>query len=105
MRSAEQSKSPCLAEHLDIRFSGDFGFIQTWNIGVEGFSKTAEMPEMNPILGGKREYLWLIGFLGLIPLIGMGRKANEDALRAQVKATNRYARMNLDSQSRQLSKL
>ena len=60
---------------------------------------------MNPILGNKREYLWLVAFLGLVPLLSSGRKSNEDGLRQEVKTTNKYARMNLDAQSRQLSKL
>ena len=88
-----------------IRFQGDFGFIQTFNIGTEGFSKVNDLPEMNPILGNKREYLWLVAFLGLVPLLASGRKSNEDGLRAEVKTTNRFARMQLDGQSRQLSKL
>ena len=63
------------------------------------------MPEMNPILGNKREYLWLVALLGLLPLMAAGRKNNEDGLRAKVLSTNRYARMDLDAQSKQLSKL
>ena len=51
---------------------------------------------MNPILGGRREYVYLVAFLGIIPLLAYGRKSNEDGLRAEVKATNRYARMDLD---------
>ena len=88
-----------------FRFSHDFGFIQTFNLGTEGFSAKQELPEMNPILGNKKEYLWVIAFLGLVPLLAMGRKSNEDGLRSEVKTTNKYARMNLDAQSRQLSKI
>ena len=72
---------------------------------MEGFSKPNELPEMNPILGNKREYLWLLAFIGLVPVFAYGRKSNEDGLRAEVKATNRYAKMSLDAQSRQLSKM
>ena len=82
------------------RYQADFGYIQTWNIGTEGFSKAPILPEMNPILGNKREYLWLVAFLGLVPLLASGRKSNEDGLRSEVKTTNRYARMSLDAQSR-----
>ena len=60
---------------------------------------------MNPILGNKREYIWLIAFLGLVPLLIGGRKSNEDGLRAEVKTTNRYAKLDLDAQSRQLTKI
>ena len=96
-----------LTHHVFVsyRFQGDFGFIQTFNIGTEGFSKPNELPEMNPILGGRREYVYLVAFLGIIPLLAYGRKSNEDGLREEVKSTNRYARMDLDGQSRQLSKI
>ena len=87
------------------RFQGDFGFIQTYGIGTEGFSHAPELVEMNPILGNKREYTWIIAFLGLVPLLAYGRKSNEDGLRAEVKTTNCYARMSLDAESSQLSKL
>ena len=61
---------------------------------------------MNPILGNKREFIWLLGFVALVPLLAGGRKSNEDGLRSEEGTmTNRYARLNLDSQSRQLSKL
>ena len=55
---------------------------------------------MNPILGNKREYFWIIAFLGLVPLLASGRKSNEDSLRAEVKTTNKYAKLSLDAQSR-----
>ena len=87
------------------RYQADFGFIQTWHLGTEGFSKTMDLPEMNPILGNKREYFWIIAFLGLVPLLASGRKSNEDSLRAEVKTTNKYAKMSLDTQSKQLSRM
>ena len=74
-------------------------------MGVEGFSKPMELTEMNPILGNKREYTWMLAFFGLVPLLAYGRKSNEDGLRAEVRATNRYVRLDLDSQSRQFSKM
>lgn len=79
--------------------------MQTFNLGTEGFSSAQLLPEMNPILGNKREYIWLLAFLGLMPLLVSGRKSNEDGLRSHVKVTNRYAKMDLDSQSRQLTRL
>ena len=97
-----------VASHNEERrqeFKDDFGFIQTWNMGVEGFSKPHDLPEMNPILGNKREFIWLFAFLGLVPLLASGRKSNEDGLRSEVQTTNRFARLPLDSQSKQLSKL
>ena len=60
---------------------------------------------MNPILGNRREFIWLFAFFAIIPLLSTGRKANEDNLRAEVKTTNRYARLDLDVQSRQMTKL
>ena len=60
---------------------------------------------MNPILGNKKEFMWVVAFLGLVPLLAMGRKSNEDGLRSEVKTTNKYARLNLDDQSRQLARI
>ena len=60
---------------------------------------------MNPILGNRREFIWLFGFLALVPLLASGRKSNEDGLRSEVQTTNRYAKLDLDSQSKQLAKL
>ena len=87
------------------RYQGDFGFIQTFHIGTEGFSKSPDLPEMNPILGNKREFIYLLAFLGIVPLLASGRKQNEDGLREEVKTTNRYARLELDSVSKQMSRL
>ena len=87
------------------RYQADFGFIQTFNLGTEGFSGKQELPEMNPILGNKKEFMWVVAFLGLVPLLAMGRKSNEDGLRSEVKTTNKYARLNLDDQSRQLARI
>ena len=72
---------------------------------MEGFSKAQDLPEMNPILGNKREYVWLLAFLLYVPFLVHGRRSNEDGLRAKVMTTNRYAKLDLDSQSRQLSKI
>ena len=59
---------------------------------------------MNPVLGNKREFFWLVAFLGLVPFLATGRKSNEDGLRAEVKTTNRYAKLDLDTRSSQLAK-
>lgn len=72
-------------------------------MGVEGFSKPFMMQEMNPILGGKREILFLLAFMCAIPVVSSGRKKNEDGVANSIKTTNRYARMNLDSQSSNFS--
>ena len=47
--------------------------------------------------------MWLLGFIVLVPLVAKGRKSNEKALRAEVKTTNRYAKMSLDDQSRSIN--
>ena len=73
-------------------------------MGVEGFSRMPELQEMNPILGHKKEFIWLLAILGLLPIIASGRKSNEDGLRSEIKTTNRFARLNLDEKSRQLAK-
>ena len=60
----------------------DFGFIGSFNMGYEGFSKPISQTRMHPILGGRGEYLVLLGLLGVIPLLVSARKKNEDALRS-----------------------
>ena len=74
-------------------------------MGTEGFSHAQLLPEMNPILGNKREYVWMLAVLGLLPFLVNGRKSNEDGLRSHVKTTNRYAKMDLDEKSSQLTQL
>jgi len=69
-------------------------------MGYEGFSKPmGHLPEMNAYWGGKNEYLGLLIFFIGVPLIAAGRKQNEDALTAEIKTTNRYARVSLDDAS------
>ena len=80
-------------------FAHKFSFGNTWGIGVEGFSKATHLQEMNPIIGGKREFTWLLAAFLAIPVLAWGRNNNEDGLASKVKATNRYARLNLDSES------
>ena len=65
-------------------------------MGIEGFSKPFWMHDMNPILGGKREFIWLFGFMLVIPMLAAGRKANEDGVVSLIKTTNRYEKMHLD---------
>ena len=74
-------------------------------MGVEGFSHAHHFDDMNVRTGGRGELLFLLGFFGLaIPVLAYGRKANEDGIQKEIKSTNRYARMNLDSASSQPSK-
>ena len=69
----------------------DFGFVNTFNMGYEGFSRPLALERMHPVYGNKAEFLVLFGLLALVPLIKASRKKNEDALRSQVKTTNRFA--------------
>ena len=47
--------------------------------------------------------LFLFGLIALVPLIKSARKKNEDALREQVKTTNRWALVDLSHKQRQPS--
>ena len=73
----------------------DFGFYTTLNMGIEGNSKLEELPEMNPFLGGRREFIYLAGVLFGLALVMPMRKRNEQTLRSLTTATNRYAKMDL----------
>jgi hypothetical protein len=59
---------------------------------------------MHPIYGNKGEFVFLLGLILLTPLIKKSRKKNEDALRNEVKANNRYAELTLDAASKQPAK-
>ena len=71
-------------------------------MGIEGFSKPTHLQEMHPALGNKSEFKWLFAIFFLTPIIAGGRKLNEDGISSQIKSTNTYARMNLDSASSQI---
>ena len=75
------------------RIAGELTFYDSWGLGIEGNSKAATLPVMNPHLGGKSEYLWLFGLIGASLLIVGGRRSNEEGLRNQIVATNTYARL------------
>ena len=86
------------------QYKEDFNFWTTLNIGNEGFSHCHIVNDMNPIYGSRNEWIWLFGILLCIPLLATGRKTNEDGLNAAVgNATNRYAKMNLDGASANMS--
>ena len=58
---------------------------------------------MNVILGNRGEYMTTLLVLGvLVPMIAIGRKAGEESIRAEVKTTNRYAKLDL-GQDKKLS--
>ena len=78
----------------------DFGFVNTFNMGYEGFSRPLPLDRMNPIYGNKNEFFILFGLITLVPLVKASRKSNEDALRAQTKTTNRFAELPLDRKER-----
>ncbi len=82
----------------------DFSFLGTFNMGYEGFSRPLALNRMNPIWGNKNEFLFLFGLIALVPIIKSARKKNEDALRNQVKTTNRWALVDLSHKQREPSK-
>ena len=82
----------------------DFSFLGTFNMGYEGFSRPLALNRMNPVWGNKNEFLFLLGLIALVPLVKSARKKNEDALRQQVRATNRWAVVEMDHRLRQPAK-
>ena len=74
----------------------DFSFAGTFNMGYEGFSRPLALQRQAPIFGGRGEWLFLLGIVIFVPLLRSSRKKNEDALRAETIATNRYEAMNLE---------
>ncbi len=75
----------------------EFGFVSSFNMGYEGFSKPMPLHKQNPVWGNKNEFLFILALAAIVPLVIHGRKSNEDALRKEVKATNRYSHLALDS--------
>ena len=73
-------------------------------MGYEGFSRPFPLLKSNPIWGNKNEFLALLLLMSLVPLINHARKGNEDALRSEIKATNRYSQFALDTKYRQPSR-
>lgn len=81
-----------------------FSFINSFNMGYEGFSKPLPLARMHPVYGNKGEFFFLFGLIALVPLVKGARKSNEDALRSETKANNRYADMSLGHHERQPSR-
>lgn len=82
----------------------DFGFTTSFNMGYEGFSKPLPLSRMNPVYGNRGEIFIILGLFALAPLIKNSRKKNEDALRSEVKANNRFAEVHLNADQRKLVK-
>ena len=82
----------------------DFSFLNSFNMGYEGYSRPLHLERMNPVWGNKGEYFALLGLFLLVPIVKSARKKNEDALRATVKTNNRYAEVPLSHEDRQPSK-
>lgn len=81
----------------------DFGFAKSFNMGYETFSRPLPLPRANPIYQTRQEIFYLIAIFAFVSCIGTARKAHEDALRSEVKATNRYAERKLAQDLRQFS--
>ena len=100
MKSTEEGKYSSITQHR----LNKFGFVSTFNMGYEGFSKPLPLLRQNPVWGNKNEFLALLLLIGIVPLIAGARKSNESALRSEVHTTNRYSHLHLASQYRQPSK-
>ena len=79
---------------------GEFSFVNSFNMGYEGFSKPHSLDRMNPIYGQRSELWFLLGLFLLVPCIKKARKTNEDALRSIAQTNNRYAEMPLSHKLR-----
>lgn len=82
----------------------EFSFLNTFNMGYEGFSRPLSLDRMHPIYGQRSELWFLLGLFLLVPLVRSSRKTNEDQLRELVKANNRYAELPLSFNLRQPSR-
>ena len=81
------------------RHKGKFGAWQSLNFGYEGHSKLLPTQEMNRVHGNRREYAFVLFILLLGCSLPQFRRANEEGLAAEIKASNTYSRLNLDDES------
>ena len=63
----------------------DFNFVNTFNMGYEGFSKPHAPARMHPVTGNRGEFIFLFFFIITTPLLMRGRKSNETSLREMNK--------------------
>ena len=78
------------------RLLKDPSFVNTFSLGVEGYSKPPKLTEMPILRSSTGEFTAVFLLLGVaLPILAMGRKTGEDSIRAEVKTTNRYAKFDL----------
>ena len=98
-----------VASHNDERrdaYKGTFNFKDSWGLGVEGFSHGPIVNAMDPLMGSRGEFKWLFALLVLLPVLAYGRRDNEDGVVSALgKSTNKYAKMDLDTQSASINTL
>ena len=68
-----------------------FTFMNSFNMGYEGFSEPLPLARMHPVWGMKGEYILLVFTLFLIPAVSLNRKKKESLLRGLILTNNRYA--------------
>ena len=74
--------------------TGKLTFFNTFNMGYEGFSKPWKTPKMNPISGGRNEFMFLALLVPAVLLLKSARQKNEEAVRSALGyANNRYAHL------------
>ena len=70
--------------------------MNTFSLGVEGYSKAPKLLEMPILRSSTGEFTAIILLLGVaVPILTMGRKTGEDSIRAEIKTTNRYGKLDL----------
>ena len=82
------------AHNKELRqdITGDLTFVNTFNMGYEGFSKGWKVPKMNPNHGNKWEFLFLAVLFPTLYVLKAARFGNEDSIRSSLGfSNNRYA--------------
>ena len=78
-------------QELRKEYTKPVSFMNTFNIGYEGFSKPWKMSKADPITGHRGEFLLLAVVFGIAFTVRESRKINESGVRSATgHANNRY---------------
>ena len=71
-----------------------YTFVNSINMGYEGFSKAWRQPKMHPIVGNRGEYMFLALLFPIILMLKASREKNETGIRnALGNVNNKYAHL------------